>query len=195
MDTNVIEQPGNPECEGEGQLIIDTEAAGEYIEELCDDPLADKKDTKTDSHDAPLDLTTRIEAGEQSRQSSEDMDKTSCQASVEDNSELPTEAELEAEIERVKEGVVENHLLYNQWKQWECRACKHICDAPYRLREHILSCHFEGPLQKCRFCEVFCKTEASLRKHEYCKHRDERNMEKNCWEVAKENAKAASTMD
>ena len=46
MDTNVTEQPGDPEYEGEGRLIIDTEAAGEYIEELCDDPLADKKTPK-----------------------------------------------------------------------------------------------------------------------------------------------------
>ena len=67
MEANAIEQHTNPEHEGEGRLVIDTEPGGEYVEELCDDPLADKKDTKTDCHDAPLDLTTRIEADRQSR--------------------------------------------------------------------------------------------------------------------------------
>ena len=113
MDTNTTEQPDNPEYEGEGRLVIDTEAAGEYIEKFHDDPLADKKDIKTDGRDTPLDLTTRMEAGEQSRQSMEAMNNTSYQANVEDTSRLPTEAELEAEIEKVKEGVVENLLLYS----------------------------------------------------------------------------------
>ena len=116
MDTNLTEQPGDPEYEGEGRLIIDTEAAGEYIEELHDDPLANPKDIKADSHDTPLDLSTRIEAGEQSWQSTEARDNTSYQANVEDNLRIPTEAELEAEIEKVKDGVVES-LLYslNHW--------------------------------------------------------------------------------
>ena len=70
MEPEAIEQHADPEYKGEGRLII-AEPAGEYVEELCDDPLADKKDTKINCHDAPLDLTTRIEAGRQSRQSVE----------------------------------------------------------------------------------------------------------------------------
>ena len=91
----------------------------------------------------------------------------------------------------MKDGVIEDLMLYNKWKQWECRACKKILGSPYRLREHVLSCHFEGPLQKCRFCEVFCKTEASLKKYIGRRHRHERDMERSRWEVAKDDAKAA----
>ena len=69
-EPEVIKQQTDLEYEDEGRLII-AEPGGEYIEEQCDDPLSDKKDTKINCHDAPLDLTTRIEAGRQSRQSVE----------------------------------------------------------------------------------------------------------------------------
>ena len=96
---------------------------------------------KINNTEMPLDLSTRMEIGEQSNQPAEAEDNTSHQANVEDN--LPTEAELEAEIERVKDGVVESLLLFNRkWKQWECKSCRHRCDAHYRLWEHIVSCHF-----------------------------------------------------
>ena len=49
-------QLANPEHGSEGRLLI-AEPGGEYVEEHCDDPLADKKDTKLNCHDAPLDLT------------------------------------------------------------------------------------------------------------------------------------------
>ena len=77
IDTNETSQPSDPEYKGEGRLVIDTEAAGEYIEELHDDPLANQKDIKMDSHDTLLDLSTRMEAGEQSRQSIEARDNSS----------------------------------------------------------------------------------------------------------------------
>ena len=41
------------------------------------------------------------------------MDDTHNQANVEDDSHLPTEAQLEAEIEKVKDGVVKDLMLYN----------------------------------------------------------------------------------
>ena len=93
-----------------------------------------------------LDLSiTRIEAGEQSKPSTEAKGSTSNQANVEDNRSIPTEAELEAEIEKIKDGVVESLLLYNQKrKQWQCKSCRHMCNLPYRMKEHILSNHFEA---------------------------------------------------
>ena len=146
------------------------------MEEHCDDPLADKEDTKLNCHDDPLDLT--IEADRQLRQPDIATDDAYSQAKVEDDSHLPTEAQLEAEIEKVKDGVIKDLMLYNKKRQWECRACEKILGSPHWLRHHILLSHFEGPLENCRFCRVFCKTEALLKKHMSRKHKHERDMER-----------------
>ena len=92
------EQLADPEHEGEGRLLI-AEPGGEYVKEHCDDPLADKKDTKLNCHDAPLDLT--IEADRQLRQPDIATDDTHSQAEVEDDSHLPTEAYPKTEIEKL----------------------------------------------------------------------------------------------
>ena len=86
------------------------------MEEHCDDPLADKKDTNSCSHDAPLDLT--VEADRQSRQPDIAMGDSHSQAEIEDDSHLPTEAYLEAEIEKVKVGVIKDLMLFNKKRQW-----------------------------------------------------------------------------
>ena len=114
-------------------------------------------------------MNTEVEAGEKSKLSTAAKGNTSNQANVEGNRSVPTEAELEAEIERIKDEVLEGLLLYDRKrKKWQCKSCRHRCSLPYCMREHILSNHFEGPLERCSYCEIFCKTEAALKKHVYC---------------------------
>ena len=86
--TNVTAgQFADPEHGSEGSLLI-AEPVGEYVEEHCDDPLADKKDTNLSCHDAPLDFT--VKADTQSRQPDIATDDSHSQAEIEDDSHLPT---------------------------------------------------------------------------------------------------------
>merc|ERR1712240_365232 len=69
IDKKVIEHPDASGSDDEGRLVIDTEAAGEYIEDIDGDPLIDPNNSKVDSNEnTPLDLSvTRMEADEKSK--------------------------------------------------------------------------------------------------------------------------------
>ena len=122
------------------------------MEEHCNDPLADKKDINT-----PLDLT--IEADRQLRQPDLATDDPNSQVEIEDDSHLPTEAYLKAEIEKVKDQVIKDLIVFNERREWICRACEVVLGSPHRVRQHVLLCYIQGPLAKCHYCGVFSKTE------------------------------------
>ena len=71
-----------------------------------------------------------------------------------------------------------------------CWTCEIVLGSLLRVRQHILSQHFKGPLAKCGYCGVFSKTEASLDRHIRRKHKKERDMGRSQWEVTNDEAKA-----
>ena len=84
-------------------------------------------------------------------------------------------------------------MVFNERREWMCRACEVVLGSPHRVRQHVLSCHFQGPLAKCHYCGVFSKTEASLDRHIRRKHKHKRDMERSQWKVTKDKAKAAQS--
>ena len=139
----------------------------------------------------PLDLT--VEADRQLKQPDVATDDPNSQSEIEDDSHIPTEAYLNAEIEKVKNQVIKDLMVFNEKREWVCWACEVVLGSPHRVRQHVLLVHFQGPLTKCRYCGVFSKTEASLDKHIRHKHKHERDMKRSQWKVAKDEAKAAQS--
>ena len=61
---------------------------------------------------------------------------------------VPEEADIEAEVSRIKNQVVASLIQYDG-ALWSCKACLYECSLPQRIREHILNRHFNGPLAQC----------------------------------------------
>ena len=108
------------------------------MEEHCDDPLADKKDINT-----PLDLT--IEADRQPGQPDVATDDPNSRAGSEDDSHLPTEAYLKAEIEKVKELVIKDLMVFNEKREWMCRACEVVLGSHTGSISMSSRCTSRGP--------------------------------------------------
>ena len=79
---------------------------------------------------------------------------------------IPSETNIEAEVTRIKNEVVASLIQYDG-TLWSCKACLHQCSVPHRMRDHILNRHFNGPLEKCPYCIIYCKNDAPLKKHVY----------------------------
>ena len=137
------------------------------MEDNCDDPLAEKKDINI-----PLDLT--VEADRQPGQPDVTTNDPSSRVGSEDDSHFPTKAYLKAEIEKIKEQVIKDLMIFNEKREWMCRECKIMLGSSLQVRQHVLSHHFQGPLEKCHYCGVFSKTEASLDRHIRRKHKHEK---------------------
>ena len=64
---------------------------------------------------------------------------------------VPGEANIEAEVTRIKNQVVASLIQYDG-ALWSCKACLYECSVPHRIKEHILNRHFNGPLAPCPYC-------------------------------------------
>ena len=84
------------------------------------------------------------------------------EADIEYTGGIPSEADIEADVSRIKNEAVGSLFRY-EGNEWHCQACEHRCSVPYRMWEHILSKHFQGPLERCPYCKIYCKMEAALK--------------------------------
>ena len=124
----------------------------------------------------PLDLT--VESREQSGHPDASTNTPKGLVEHEDKSHLPTEEYLNSEIEKIKEQVIKDLMIFTEKKEWMCTECKSVLGSLLRVWQHVLSRHFEGPLAQCKYCKVFSKTESSLDRHIRRKHKDEKDMKR-----------------
>ena len=119
-----------------------------YAEDDCRNPLTENKEICV-----PLDLT--VESREQSGPPDTSISTPEGQTGHKDKSHLPTEEYFKSEIEKIKEQVIQDLMIFTEKKEWMCKKCKLVFGSPLRVRQHILSRHFEGPLTRCKYCGVY----------------------------------------
>ena len=157
--------------------------SGEYIEEEFKNPMLEAHETGV-----PLDLSVGPEA--QSSHPDCPGDSTAGCAGHTNKQYLVSEDYLK-EVERIKERVVQDLVVFTKDKEWKCKECEIIFISPLRVRKHIIAKHFSGPMCCCKYCGIYSKNEVSLQKHLSRRHKVETDKECSQWQITKHQAKAA----
>ena len=82
-------------------------------------------------------------------------------------------------------------MVFTKDKEWKCKECEIVFISPLRIRKHIISKHFSGPMCRCKYCGIYSKNEVSLEKHVSRRHKVETDKERSQWQITKHQAKAA----
>ena len=109
----------------------------EYIEEDCKNPMLEAHETGV-----PLDL--RVGPEEQSCHPDCPTDTPVGQTGHTDEQYLVSEDYLK-EVERIKEQVVQDLMIFTKDKEWKCKECETVFIFPLCVRKHIISKDFSGP--------------------------------------------------
>ena len=97
-----------------------------------------------EAHETGVPLDLRVGPEEQSFQPDCPTDTPVGQTGHADKSYLVSEEYLK-EVERIKEQVVQDLMVFTQEKEWNYKECETVFISPLRVRKHIISKHFSGP--------------------------------------------------
>ena len=131
-----------------------------------------------------MDLT--VEHREQSTQPDASTNAPEGQTRHRDESHLVTEDYLKSEIEKIKEQVIQDLMVFTKEEEWRCKECELVFVSPLHVRQHILSRHFQGPMTRCKYCGIYSKNKTSLEKHVSRRHKEEKDKERTQWQITKD---------
>ena len=149
VNTKVIEHPSAPDSNEKRELVINMNNTDNMKNVECDsviDPNSVKENVSEVMQELALHLSgAPAESGEKAEQQ------------VANTDGIPSEADIEAEVTRIKNELVASLIQYDG-NFWSCKACLHECSLPHRMRDHILNRHFNSPLENARIAKYTART-------------------------------------